>query len=59
MEQADSVYLVMQAGIPELRNSHRVISEYFKSGGSKLEIVLNRFMPRARSGWMRSISRRR
>ncbi|MFZ0747176.1 MAG: AAA family ATPase [Terracidiphilus sp.] len=47
VEQADSVYLVMQAGIPELRNSHRVISEYFKSGGSNLEIVLNRFMPRA------------
>ena len=46
VEQADTVYLVMQAGIPELRNSHRVISEYFKSGGSNLEIVLNRFMPR-------------
>jgi pilus assembly protein CpaE len=47
VEQADKVYLVMQAGIPELRNSHRVISEYFKSGGSNLEIVLNRFIPRA------------
>ncbi len=47
VEQADMVYLVMQAGIPELRNSHRVISEYFKSGGSNLELVLNRFIPRA------------
>ncbi len=47
LDRADTVYLVMQAGIPELRNSHRVISEYFKSGGSNLEIVLNRFMPRA------------
>ncbi|HLY40859.1 MAG TPA: AAA family ATPase [Terracidiphilus sp.] len=47
VDQADTVYLVMQAGIPELRNSHRVISEYFKSGGSNLEIVLNRFMPRS------------
>ncbi len=47
VEQADMVYLVMQAGIPELRNSHRVISEYFKSGGSNLEIVLNRFIPRS------------
>ena len=47
LDQADTVYLVMQAGIPELRNSHRIISEYFKSGGSNLEIVLNRFMPRA------------
>lgn len=47
VERADTVYLVMQAGIPELRNSHRVISEYFKNGGSNLEIVLNRFMPRS------------
>lgn len=47
VERADTVYLVMQAGIPELRNAHRVISEYFKSGGSNLEIVLNRFMPRS------------
>jgi pilus assembly protein CpaE len=47
LKQAEIVYLVMQAGIPELRNSHRVISEYFKAGGSKLEIVLNRFMPRS------------
>lgn len=44
---SDNVYLVMQAGIPELRNSHRVISEYFKSGGSNLDIVLNRFIPRS------------
>ncbi|MGA8731613.1 MAG: AAA family ATPase [Terracidiphilus sp.] len=47
VERANTVYLVMQAGIPELRNSHRLISEYFKSGGSNLEIVLNRFMPRS------------
>jgi pilus assembly protein CpaE len=47
LKQAETVYLVMQAGIPELRNSHRVISEYFKSGGTKLEVVLNRFMPRS------------
>jgi pilus assembly protein CpaE len=47
VDQADTVYLVMQAGIPELRNSHRVISEYFKNGGTDLEIVLNRFMPRS------------
>ena len=47
LKQAETVYLVMQAGIPELRNSHRVISEYFKSGSTKLEVVLNRFMPRS------------
>jgi pilus assembly protein CpaE len=43
-EQADSAYLIMQAGIPELRNSHRLISEFFKSGTPKLEIVLNRYV---------------
>jgi pilus assembly protein CpaE len=43
-EQADTAYLVMQAGIPELRNSHRLISEFFKSGTPDLEIVLNRYV---------------
>jgi pilus assembly protein CpaE len=43
-EQADTAYLIMQAGIPELRNSHRLISEFFKSGTPKLEIVLNRYV---------------
>ncbi len=45
LRQAEMVYLVIQAGIPELRNSHRVISEYFKTGAGNLELVLNRFMP--------------
>jgi len=43
-ERADAAYLVMQAGIPELRNSHRLISEFFKSGTPDLEIVLNRYV---------------
>jgi pilus assembly protein CpaE len=43
-EQADTAYLIMQAGIPELRNSHRLISEFFKSGTPELEIVLNRYV---------------
>lgn len=46
-QRADTVYLVMQAGIPELRNSHRLISEFFKSGVPKLEIVLNRYVSRS------------
>ena len=45
--QAETFYLVMQAGIPELRNCHRLITEFFKSDEPKLEIVLNRFMPRS------------
>ncbi|MGH9598301.1 MAG: AAA family ATPase [Terracidiphilus sp.] len=44
---ASTIYLVTQAGIPELRNSHRLISQFFSTGGPKLEIVLNRHDPRS------------
>jgi pilus assembly protein CpaE len=44
---ATSVYLVTQAGIPELRNSNRLISQYFPAGDKRLEVVLNRYDPRA------------
>jgi pilus assembly protein CpaE len=39
------VYLVTQVGLSELRNSNRIISEFFAADFPKLEIVLNRFMP--------------
>jgi pilus assembly protein CpaE len=39
------VYLVAQVGISDLRNSNRIIAEYFASDFPRLEIVLNRFMP--------------
>lgn len=42
-----TVYLVTQAGIPELRNSNRLISQFFGLEGPKLEIVINRYEPRA------------
>ncbi len=45
--EATTVYLVTQAGIPELRNSNRLISQYFPAGDKKLEIVLNRYEPKA------------
>ena len=45
--EATGVYLVTQAGIPELRNSNRLISQYFPAGDKKLEVVLNRYEPRA------------
>jgi pilus assembly protein CpaE len=45
--EATSVYLVTQAGIPELRNSNRLISQYFPAGDKKLEIVLNRYEPKS------------
>jgi pilus assembly protein CpaE len=54
-EEASTVYLVTQGGIPELRNANRLISQVFPHmppgesgqssgpGSPKLEIVLNRF----------------
>ena len=42
-KEATAIYLVTQAGIPELRNSNRLISQVFSSGGAKLEIVINRY----------------
>jgi pilus assembly protein CpaE len=39
------VYLVTQVSISELRNSNRLISEFFTLPLPKLEIVLNRFTP--------------
>ena len=44
---AYTIYLVTQAGIPELRNSNRLISQFFNVGSPKLEIVINRYEPRA------------
>ncbi len=46
-EGSSTVYLVMQVGIAELRNSNRLISESLKASGAKLEIVLNRYTPRS------------
>ncbi len=46
-KEAFTIYLVTQAGIPELRNSNRLISQFFNSGGPKLDIVINRYESRA------------
>jgi Flp pilus assembly CpaE family ATPase len=45
-KDGSTVYLVIQAGIAGLRNSNRLISQYFATGVPKLEIVLNRYEPR-------------
>ena len=45
--QAAAIYLVTQVSIPELRNSNRLVSEFFTKSGQKLEIVLNRYTPRS------------
>ncbi len=41
--QASTVYLVTLSGVSELRNSNRLISQFFPAGGPNLEIVINRF----------------
>ena len=43
---ASVVYLVTQVSVPALRNSNRLITEFFTSSGFKPEVVLNRFTPR-------------
>jgi len=43
LQGAAGVYLITQVSIPELRNSNRLIAEYFSLPTPKLEIVLNRF----------------
>jgi pilus assembly protein CpaE len=43
LEAATVVYLVTQVSIAELRNSNRLISEFFQLRTPRLEIVLNRF----------------
>jgi pilus assembly protein CpaE len=46
-ETANTVYLVMQVSIAELRNANRLIAGLFEKTGSKLEIVLNRYNSRS------------
>jgi Flp pilus assembly CpaE family ATPase len=46
-KEGSTIYLVIQAGIAGLRNSNRLISQYFSTDVPKLEIVLNRFQSRS------------
>jgi pilus assembly protein CpaE len=47
-QKALAVYLVTQAGIPELRNSNRLISQFFADADSpKLEVIINRYEDKA------------
>lgn len=48
--QASTVYLVTLSGISELRNSNRLISQFFPAGGPNLEIIVNRFESRLLGG---------
>ncbi len=49
-KDATTVYLVTQASIPELRNSNRLIGEFFAGPVPKLEVVINRFESRVLGG---------
>jgi len=46
-DSAATVYLVTEVSISALRNSNRLISEFFKAGAPNLEVVLNRYSPRS------------
>jgi pilus assembly protein CpaE len=45
-DESATIYLVTQIGIPELRNSNRLISKLSTAGSPKLSIVINRYDPR-------------
>ncbi len=45
-KEADIFYLVTQSSIPELRNSNRLVQQFFAGSVPKLEIVINRFEAR-------------
>ena len=41
------LYLITQVGVSELRNSNRLITQFFSARGRMLQIVLNRYTPHA------------
>lgn len=43
LDESVTIYLVTQLGIPELRNTNRLIKDLPAEGGPRLEIVVNRF----------------
>jgi pilus assembly protein CpaE len=47
LDDSAVLYLVSQVGVTELRNSNRMIGQYFVSRGSKLQVVLNRYTPQS------------
>ncbi|MGD0942325.1 MAG: AAA family ATPase [Terracidiphilus sp.] len=45
-DRSATLYLITQIGIPELRNSNRLITKLSTAASPKLEIVINRYDPR-------------
>jgi pilus assembly protein CpaE len=46
-DESAILYLITQVGVSELRNSNRLITQFFSGRGRKLQIVLNRYTPHA------------
>ncbi len=46
-DESACLYLITQVGVSELRNSNRLISQFFSARERKLQIVLNRYTPHA------------
>jgi pilus assembly protein CpaE len=46
-EESSTVYLITQVGISELRNANRMITRFFALRLRSLQIVLNRYTPKA------------
>jgi len=47
LDEAAVLYLVTQVGVTELRNANRMIGQFFVSRGSKLQTVINRYIPQS------------
>jgi pilus assembly protein CpaE len=45
-DESAYIYIVTQIGVPELRNSNRLISKLSTAGNPKFSIVINRYDPR-------------
>lgn len=43
LDESAILYLVTQVGVTDLRNSNRMIGQFFASRGAKLQVVLNRY----------------
>ena len=41
------LYLITQVGVTELRNSNRMIGQFFASRGPRLQVVVNRYSPQS------------
>jgi pilus assembly protein CpaE len=45
-DESSTIYLITQVGITELRNSNRMINQFFALRDRSLQIVLNRYTPK-------------